>query len=261
MPSDRARRAAAHAIDMESFVLDLRQLGRGDLARAGGKGANLGELVRHDFPVPSGYERFVAHNSPASRTLSSTWSARTRCSMRCVAAGRRCGLTGGSPTGADWVSTTRSFLDAYGHREAGGTMQVSRATWKDAPEVVVGMLQGLARTEPRRQLQRPVANAIPDELLRHPLLGVSFVRSGFVDLVREARRFPQLREDTRFYFMLPLPVLRRTLLELGRRLAEARVLDDTADVFHLRQRVRVDGTAGLVFDADSEPAVGPRRHS
>ncbi len=51
----------------EKLVLSLRELGRGDLAIAGGKGANLGELVRAGFPVPPGfvittaaYDRFVA---------------------------------------------------------------------------------------------------------------------------------------------------------------------------------------------------------
>jgi rifampicin phosphotransferase len=51
------------------FVVLLERLGRDDLARAGGKGANLGELVRAGFPVPDGfvvttaaYDRFVTHN-------------------------------------------------------------------------------------------------------------------------------------------------------------------------------------------------------
>src|SRR3989442_8220696 len=51
------------------FVVDLRRVGRHDLALAGGKGANLGELIRAGFPVPPGfvvttaaYDRFVAQN-------------------------------------------------------------------------------------------------------------------------------------------------------------------------------------------------------
>lgn len=49
-----------------SLVLPLARLGRDDVAVAGGKGANLGELVRAGLPVPRGfvlstaaYERFV----------------------------------------------------------------------------------------------------------------------------------------------------------------------------------------------------------
>ena len=40
---------------MEHMVLDLRQVGRGDVATAGGKGANLGEMIRNGFPVPPGF--------------------------------------------------------------------------------------------------------------------------------------------------------------------------------------------------------------
>ena len=51
---------------MDSVIRGLDQLGREDLSVAGGKGANLGELVRAGFPVPRGfvittaaYESFV----------------------------------------------------------------------------------------------------------------------------------------------------------------------------------------------------------
>src|SRR5215217_3636923 len=37
------------------FIAPLEQVGRDDLARAGGKGANLGELVWAGFPVPKGF--------------------------------------------------------------------------------------------------------------------------------------------------------------------------------------------------------------
>jgi rifampicin phosphotransferase len=133
-----------------------------------------------------------------------------------------------------FLAELRAFLDEYGHREAGGTMQVSRPTWKDAPEVVVGMLQGLARSKPREPTQRPGWEMARDELLRHPFLRFPPVRRRFLNLLDRARRFPQLREDTRFYFMLPLPVLRRTLLEMGRRLVEVGVVDTPDDVFHFK---------------------------
>src|SRR5438105_4268451 len=51
------------------LLLWLGAVGRKDVDVAGGKGANLGELVRVGFPVPPGfllttaaYERFVAEN-------------------------------------------------------------------------------------------------------------------------------------------------------------------------------------------------------
>ena len=39
----------------ERSVISLADLGKGDVARAGGKGANLGEMVRAGFPVPPGF--------------------------------------------------------------------------------------------------------------------------------------------------------------------------------------------------------------
>src|SRR5829696_384534 len=54
---------------IDVFVVPLEWLGRDDLALAGGKGTNLGELVRLGIPVPDGfvvttaaYDGFVAHN-------------------------------------------------------------------------------------------------------------------------------------------------------------------------------------------------------
>lgn len=39
----------------DALVLPLAAIGRADLAQAGGKGANLGELVRAGFAVPDGF--------------------------------------------------------------------------------------------------------------------------------------------------------------------------------------------------------------
>jgi pyruvate,water dikinase len=148
------------------------------------------------------------------------------------------------PSGRAWLAELRVFLDRYGHREAGGTLLVSQSTWKDAPEVVLGILKGLALAPARPQPERPAWEVARDELLAHPLLRLSPLRSAFLELLAQARCFPQLREDTRFYATLILPVLRRTLLELGRRLAGAGILDAPEDIFHLRldELEWVDGT-------------------
>ena len=55
-----------------------------------------------------------------------------------------------------------------------------------------------------------------------------------LNLITQARRVSALREDTHFALTLPMPVLRRTLLEFGRRLADVGILDAAEDVFHLR---------------------------
>ena len=64
------------------WVAGLAEFGRTDVASAGGKAANLGELVRAGFPVPDGfvvsteaYRRFVDQNDVAARILTAAREA------------------------------------------------------------------------------------------------------------------------------------------------------------------------------------------
>ncbi|MCG2624319.1 PEP-utilizing enzyme [Arthrobacter sp. I2-34] len=59
-----------------TYIRQLGEVGRGDLALAGGKGANLGELVQAGLPVPAGfvllttaYEAFIEANGIAAQIL------------------------------------------------------------------------------------------------------------------------------------------------------------------------------------------------
>ena len=52
--------------------------------------------------------------------------------------------------------------------------------------------------------------------------------------VEAARSAVAFREDSHFYFTKPLPILRRSLLEIGNRLSDAGVLREPQEVFHLR---------------------------
>src|SRR5215211_1385648 len=138
------------------------------------------------------------------------------------------------PAGRDFLEQFAGFLDAYGHRETGSPLLVSEPTWKDSPETVLSILTGMARAEPTtRQGPAPRMTA-RDEVLAHPALRFEPLRVLMLGLITQARRVSALREDTHFALTLPMPVLRRTLLELGHRLADVGILDQADDVFHLR---------------------------
>jgi phosphohistidine swiveling domain-containing protein len=140
----------------------------------------------------------------------------------------------GSAAGRAFLERFEAFLDEFGHRETGSPLLVSQPTWKDAPETVLGILKGLARAKPA---ERPGNNAweeARDEVLDHPVLGFAPMRTLFLNLLTEARRLSALREDTHFAATAPMPILRRSLLELGRRLADAGIIVSAEDVFHLR---------------------------
>ncbi|MBI4493400.1 MAG: phosphoenolpyruvate synthase [Chloroflexi bacterium] len=147
------------------------------------------------------------------------------------------------PAGQSFLAELRTFMDRYGHREV-VLSTVLQPTWKDAPEVVLGMVKGLALTEPRHETGRPAWAVAQDELLAHPLLRLSPLRAAILGLLAAARCLWQVREDTHFDATRIMPVLRRTLLELGGRLAGAGVLHAPADVFHLElcELERIDGT-------------------
>jgi rifampicin phosphotransferase len=70
--------------------------------------------------------------------------------------------------------------------------------------------------------------------LTHPLLRGPRRRARMERWVQAARDGMAFREDSHFYFLMPLPILRQSLLEIGRRLYDAGVLDEPEDVFHLR---------------------------
>ncbi|MFD4247829.1 PEP/pyruvate-binding domain-containing protein [Streptomyces sp. NPDC058525] len=128
-----------------------------------------------------------------------------------------------------------AFLDQYGHRDTATPLLLTPGTWRDRPDVVLGILKGLATQDPPPAGPHP-ADQAEQALFRHPLLrrGPEPARSAVRALLRQARWFQQIRDDTRFLAMLPLPTMRQALLEMGRRLVAAGVLDAPEDVFHLR---------------------------
>ena len=56
------------------MVIGLHTLGRDDIARAGGKGANLGELIKAGFDVPDGFVWSTRAGWPHTRP---SWRAST----------------------------------------------------------------------------------------------------------------------------------------------------------------------------------------
>ncbi|HWQ96344.1 MAG TPA: PEP/pyruvate-binding domain-containing protein [Candidatus Methylomirabilis sp.] len=137
------------------------------------------------------------------------------------------------PSGRMFLAELKRFLDCYGHRESVLSTALE-PTWKDSPQIVLGILKGLVLSKVRSQTGQPEWKIERDKVLKYPLLQLSFLRTAFLEILAEARCFLQLREDTHFYATLALPVIRRTLLEFGQRLVSVGVIDTPEDVFHLK---------------------------
>jgi rifampicin phosphotransferase len=110
----------------------------------------------------------------------------------------------GQSAGRHFLVAFDAFLDRYGHREMAIAL-VSQPSWKDAPEVVIGMLQGLARAAPAPPAGRPAWEVARDELLRRPILRPAPLRRRFLALLATARCLLQIREDTHYFATLWLP--------------------------------------------------------
>jgi hypothetical protein len=154
-------------------------------------------------------------------TLAELFAAREPAELHAALAGSRFG------------DDLRGFLDRYGNRETTTPLVATEPTWKAVPEVVLGLLKGFAAAPPP-PTGRPAREAVRDELLAHPALRFPPLRSATLTALDQVGLLVQIREDTRFYATLPLPAIRRIMLELGRRLATAGALEAPEAVFHLR---------------------------
>ncbi|MFD1658700.1 PEP/pyruvate-binding domain-containing protein [Streptomyces caeni] len=140
-----------------------------------------------------------------------------------------------SQSAPSFLADVEAFLDRYGHRDTVTPLLVSQPTWRERPDVVLSLLTALASRPPPREGPCPAARA-ERELLSRPLLrlGPPVLRTAVRALLGQARWFQQVRDDTRFLAMLPLPTMRQALRETARRLVGAKVLDGPEDIVHLR---------------------------
>ncbi|GAA3805665.1 hypothetical protein GCM10022226_27160 [Sphaerisporangium flaviroseum] len=152
-------------------------------------------------------------------------------------------LTARDPEFGAFRGAFEEFLAEYGHRETASPILVSPPTLGEAPETVLGLVKLLAGRPPSPAGADRADQALK-RLLAHPLLRTAAMRSRVRRWVEAARAGVAFREDSHFYFTQPLPVLRRSLLEIGRRLRDAGVLATPEDVFHLRLE-ELEGIADL----------------
>jgi pyruvate,water dikinase len=156
------------------------------------------------------------------------------------------------PAFADFRAAFAAFLDEYGHRETASPLLMSTPTWGDAPTTVLGMVQVLLEDAPPAGAADRAEQA-ERQLLTHPLVRLTRSERRVRRMLGAARAGIAFREDTHFHGTRTLPVLRRAVLEAGRRLAEAGVLRDADDVLHLRlEELEGLGDPATLGPADAE---------
>jgi rifampicin phosphotransferase len=143
------------------------------------------------------------------------------------------------------------FLAEYGHRETASPLLMSAPTWSEAPATVLGLVKVLVADPPAAATDR--TRRAEQELLAHPLVRLTRSGPALMRLVAAAREGIAFREDTHFHGTRAMPVVRRTLLEIGRRLADAGVLRAADDVLHLRlEELEALGEPAALDPADAD---------
>ena len=124
------------------------------------------------------------------------------------------------------------YTEEFGHRETTSAFLMSAPTWGEEPELLLSTVQG--------RIQRPVTPpGSPAEKTERRVLAtrrVRWSRTGprLTAAIQAARSGIAFREDTHFHAVRALPLVRRSLLEAGDRLARAGVLENRDDILHLR---------------------------
>jgi pyruvate,water dikinase len=137
-----------------------------------------------------------------------------------------------SESGRRLLQKFSAFLAQYGHRET--SLTISQPAWKDEPNIVLGILKVLVRSELQETDHYQEWKLARDELLANSMLGRWPLRPLFLKSLMNARSLFQMREDTHFYATLAQPLVRRVALELGARLEGVGALKTATDIFHLR---------------------------
>jgi pyruvate,water dikinase len=137
-----------------------------------------------------------------------------------------------SEAGRDFLQRFSEFLGQYGHRET--ALTISQPAWKDEPNIVLGILKVLTRSELQESSHYQEWEGTRAELLANSFLGRWPFRNLFLKSLMNARSLFQIREDTHFYATLAQPLVRRVALEFGHRLERVGAIRSVSDVFHLR---------------------------
>jgi phosphohistidine swiveling domain-containing protein len=167
-----------------------------------------------------------------------------------------------SAEGREFLAELRAYLDEYGHR--GDKWGLSYPTWVEAPTPVIKMLKdyvtqpaggpGEKLTELAAERERLLAETY-ERLRGYP----QAVRDQFGSLLKAAQDSTVLSEDHGFWIDFhAMARVRRVLLEFGRRFAEAGVLEQPDDVFHLTLD-ELSETAGKLPDLDRRELVVQRK--
>ena len=165
------------------------------------------------------------------------------------------------PEGREFLLRWRDFMLRHGHHTR-GEVDIHNPRWSEMPDHVLGMVRGYLGLE---QKADPLARQADLKRQRQGLLADCRRRLGnplkwwaFNFLLHKGRHGLAVRENCKSEFARMVAVLRRALLEAGRRCVQKRALQARDDVFFLNHNeLQVVLTGGAAFDVAG--TIAPRK--
>ena len=156
-------------------------------------------------------------------------------------------------------SALSAFLAKYGHRSF--SLDIYYPPFADDPEQVLGLLPGLRRERTGQGKDHSAAREASQRCLHlaiahGPLGWLKWALFGHV--LHIVQQYMPLREEQRFYWQKTLSLIRNLFLLLGKRMAEAGVLQDAQHIF-LLTKDEIGGYVSSEARADAYAALAAIR--
>lgn len=141
-----------------------------------------------------------------------------------------------TPEGQKFLARAHQFLDEYGHYGP-GEIELSCARWREEPGFVLNVIRQqlhdstVGQSLPDRWAQRQHEVQTKRQALAARLN--PWQRALFVRLLQYFDRYVILRENSKFFGLKGIEVIRRVVVEAGYRLTAANMLSQPEDVFFL----------------------------
>ncbi len=127
-----------------------------------------------------------------------------------------------------------AYLAEYGHREVRSAFLMSEPTWGEVPELLYAGIDALIEAPDTMAPGEEVAAAAAERVSSRRRVRLTGSAPAILAAAAAARSGIAFREDTHFHAPRALPALRAAMLEAGRRLVSAGVIDVPEDVLHVR---------------------------
>ena len=154
----------------------------------------------------------------------------------------------------DWLERFQEWLETYGHRVF--ELDILHETMSDTPAIALQVVRNYivnpTQSPASRQRRKLEERQIMEVHFEHILARRRWTRRPGQRVLRLAQKYAAIRENRPFYLHLGWPLMRRDLMELGRRFAEAGTLKSPTNVFFLTN----DELRNAVIRIDDATAFG-----